>query len=285
MVVSTYLQELTTSAKKTLQEQKQLPFSVYSSVTEQHILNAPVIKPLLIFVLAGVKQLGRNNEIICPAGGFVFLSNSTTIDMRNIPIDEEYFAVLVEFEHSDFDQFKYKKSSVNNYFQGEVDYVLSKTLQQYIEWSIFAHPEAWHFRKKELLQIIYQSGYEDVIAIAEYPSLSHKLHDIIRGDISGDWSVERLTERLATSESTLRRKLKAEGTDIYTIINGTRLGHALHLVQTTMEPIGHIAERCGYYSQSRFTDKFKKLFGVTPSKLRKTRMNRRPLKFGLPQRT
>lgn len=273
MIFGEYMQELMDSAKKTLHEEKQLPFSVYSSITEQRILNAPIIKPLLIFVLAGVKQLGKDNEIVCPAGGFVFLSNSPTIDMRNIPVDEEYFAVLVEFEYCDFNQFKRKRNNAKKYFQGEIDYILAKTLQQYIEWSTFAHPEAWHFRKKELLQIIYQLGYEDVSAIAEHPSFSHQLYEMINEDISGEWSVDRLTTKLAISESTLRRKLKAEGTDIHAVINKTRLGHALHLVQTTMESIGRIAERCGYHSQSRFTDKFKQLFGITPSELRKTRMH------------
>lgn len=268
-----YMQELMESAKSTLHEERKLPFSVYSSITEQRILNAPVIKPLLIFVLAGVKQLGKDGEIVCPTGGFVFLSNNPTIDMRNIPVNEEYFAVLVEFDYVDFNQFTHQKSSAKKYFQGEIDYVLAKTLQQYMEWSTFAPPEAWHFRKKEILQIIYQSGYEDVSAIAAHPSISHQLHDMINENISGDWSVERFTEKLAVSESTLRRKLKAEGTDIHTIVNRTKLGHGLHLVQTTMDPIGRIAERCGYHSQSRFTDKFKQLFGITPSELRKTRVH------------
>lgn len=269
-----YLQELTESAKKTRQVDKPLPFSLYSSITEQHILNAPIMKPLLICVLAGVKQLGKDSEIVCPAGGFVFLSNSPTIDMRNIPVNEEYLAVLIDFEYSDFNQFKRTTNQTKKYFQGNLDYMLAKTLQQYMEWSTYSHPAAWHFRKKELLQIIYQCGYDDVGAIAEHPSLSHQLQDLISEDISGDWSVDRVTAKLALSESTLRRKLKAEGTDIHAIINRTRLGHALHLVQTTMDPIGRIAERCGYSSQSRFTDKFKQLFGITPSELRKTRTAR-----------
>lgn len=267
------MQELIELAKKTLHEKKPLPFSVYSSIKEQRIFNAPVIKPLLIFVLAGVKQLGKDNEIVCPTGTFVFLSNSPTMNMRNIPNEEEYLAVLIEFEYGDFNQFKHKRNNTKKYVQGEVDYVLAKTLQQYMEWSTFAHPEAWHFRKKELLQLIYQSGYEDVSTLAEHPSLSHQLHDIIHDNISGDWGVDRLAAKLAISESTLRRKLKAEGVNIHAIVNRTKLGHGLHLVQTTMEPIGRIAERCGYYSQSRFTHQFKQLFGITPTELRKTRMH------------
>ncbi|MEN9865873.1 MAG: hypothetical protein RL748_1463 [Pseudomonadota bacterium] len=284
------MHDLIESAKTTLndiQGKKQLPFSVYSSIKEQRILNAPITKPLLILVLAGVKQLGKDNEIVCSSGTFLFLSNSPTIDMRNIPDDnDEYCAILIDFEYSDFNQFKQldqlsqpaqstpaRRNQGNKFFQGEIDMLLKKTLQQYIEWSAFAPPAAWHFRKQELLQLLYQSGHEEVSNIAEHPSLSHQLHNIISDDISGDWGVDRLAAKLAISESTLRRKLIAEGNNILDIMNRTKLGHALHLVQTTMEPIGRIADRCGYQSQSRFTNKFKQQFGITPTELRKTRMH------------
>jgi transcriptional regulator GlxA family with amidase domain len=51
-----------------------------------------------------------------------------------------------------------------------------------------------------------------------------------------------------------------------------RLSLGLHLLQTTVEPIGIVAEKCGYHSQSRFTERFKTHFGLTPSELRKTKM-------------
>ena len=265
------MQGLIDLAKSAAYEGRQLPFAVYSSLKEQRILNAPIVKPLLIFVLAGVKQLGRDDEIICPTGGFLFLSNMPNIDMRNIPGDE-YCALLVEFEFGDFDQFKGKRRSDKRVVQGQINDVLQKTLKQYIEWSLFAPQELWRFRREELLQLIYLSGYEDVSAIAGYSSLSHQIHDIVSECIMDDWSADRLSTRLAVSESTLRRKLSAEGTNIKSVINRTKLGYGLHLIQTTMEPIGRIAERCGYQSQSRFTDKFKQLFGITPSELRKTRV-------------
>lgn len=74
------------------------------------------------------------------------------------------------------------------------------------------------------------------------------------------------------SESTLRRKLKSELTSVQEIKDKTRQGLALHLLQTTQYSIGIIAEKCGYQSQSRFTERFKKHFGLTPSDLRKTKM-------------
>ena len=71
--------------------------------------------------------------------------------------------------------------------------------------------------------------------------------------------------------STLRRRLKSEGNNIQDIRNQVRLGYGLHLLQTTQLHIGNIAEQCGYQSQSRFTDQFKLLFGMTPRELRKTK--------------
>jgi len=249
-----------------------LPFSLYTSVQEQHILNAPIEQPLLICVLAGVKRLGRGGEVVCPAGGFVFLPNSPTIDMRNIPVNEEYCALLIGFEYSDFHQFQSAPDPAKRHLQGQLDHVLARSLLQFVEWSAYAPPAAWHFRRQELLQLLYQAGYRDIAAMAAPPSFSHQLHRMISADIAGDWSARRVTAALAVSESTLRRKLQEEGASLPAIVSRTRLGHALHLIQTTMQPIGRIADLCGYDSQSRFTEKFKQLFGVTPGALRKTRM-------------
>ena len=107
----------------------------------------------------------------------------------------------------------------------------------------------------------------------EPPSASHKLHTIVSKNIGKDLSLATLSSMLAMSESTLRRKLNKEGANFQTIKDKARLGYGLHLVQTSDAPIGRIAERCGYDSQSRFTDKFKQFFGVTPSELRKTKMH------------
>ncbi len=238
-------------------------------------MNAPIMKPLVILVLAGTKKLGQDGEMVCQTGSFLFLANSPTIDMRNIPDgNNEYCAILIEFDYSDFDQFnqiKHARTSKSKYFMGEIGSLLYKNVQQYIEWVACAPSEVWHFRKKELLQLFYQLGHEAVSGIAEHPSLSHQLHDIINSDISGNWTMDRLAAQLSISESTLRRKLASEGNNIQDIMNQARLGYALYLVQTTMEPIGRIAERCGYHSQSRFTTKFKKQFGIAPTELRKTR--------------
>ena len=205
------MQDLILLLKQTTTQQP-LPFSVYSSVKEQHLINVPVIKPLLICVLDGSKKLGPNNEISCPVNSFVFLSNTPTIHMRNIPERTEYFALVIEFEFEDFYCFSSRSIPTKPFFQGKIDLVFQQTLMQFVHWSAFAPPEMWPIRKQEILQMLDYLGYNHVRSVIRNDNLSHKLHEIISADPSQDITTEMLCSRLAMSEATLRRKLKAEGT-------------------------------------------------------------------------
>lgn len=263
---------LIVAAKRAAGTANVLPFSVYSSFCEQKIVNVPIFKPMLICVLEGSKKLGSKGEIECPPGSFVVLSNHPSINMRNIPGEGEYLALTVEFEHEDFNCLPPRQGRTEPSVQGPICDVFRKTLEQFVEWSGFAPPAMWAARRQEILQLIFHLGHEQITAVAEPPSLSHKLHGLVSADFAHDMNANVLAARLALSESTLRRKLAAEGTTLQAIKDRARLAHGLHLVQSTFEPIGRVAERCGYQSQSRFTDKFKQFFGVTPTELRKTRM-------------
>ncbi|XLZ70598.1 AraC family transcriptional regulator [Massilia sp. SR12] len=263
------MEKLISTAKLVQAAGKPLPFSVYSSLREQRILNVPIIKPMLICVLDGSKKLG---EIDCPSGSFVILSNRPSINMRNIPSDAEYLALLIEFEYDDFNCLPARKGRTEPFVQGGIAPAFLATLQQFVEWSAFAPDAMWAMRRREILQMLYHLGHEAVSAVVEPPSVSHRVHGMLNADLASEVHAGALASRLAMSESTLRRKLAGEGTTLQEIKDRARLGYGLHLVQTTFEPIGRVAERCGYQSQSRFTDKFKQMFDVTPSELRKTRM-------------
>lgn len=266
------MQSLIASARKLQEVGGALPFSIYSSIKEQRIVNVPIIKPMLICVLDGSKRLGGIAEVECPTGSFIILSNHPSVSMRNIPSDAEYQALIVEFDYDDFNCLPPRQARVAPFVQGEIGPALEKTLQQFVEWSAFAPPAMWAIRRQEILQLVYHLGYQQVSEVIEPPSLSHKLHSMISADVANDLHADVLASRLAISESTLRRKLAVEGTTLQAIKDRARLGYGLHLVQTSFDPIGRVAEKCGYQSQSRFTDKFKQFFGVTPSELRKTRM-------------
>ncbi|WP_201746230.1 helix-turn-helix transcriptional regulator [Veronia nyctiphanis] len=253
----------------------ELPFSIYTSESLQDIKNVPVLKPLLILVLSGIKELGTQREIVCSAGEFIFLSNSLDIDMKNIPAGQGYRAILIEFETSDFTQFTVQPERPVNglhYSKGKLNQVLFQSIYQFVEIASSLPPEVQHFRRQELLQLMVLSGFDWVPQMAAQFILSHKVSEIIQRDIAAEINAEQMADELMMSESTLRRKLKEEGTSVSTLRSRIRLGKGLHLLQTTSIQIGRIAECCGYQSQSRFTDQFKRLFGMTPRELLKTRM-------------
>ena len=53
------MNNLIESIKATNTEDRMLPFAVYSSIKEQHLLNVPIVKPLFIAVLDGEKKTGQ----------------------------------------------------------------------------------------------------------------------------------------------------------------------------------------------------------------------------------
>lgn len=265
------MQQLIKTIKANNTNDSVLPFAVYSSIKEQHLLNVPVVKPLFIAVLDGEKKLGKQDEIICRAGDFIFLSDSPAINMRNIPKEKEYFALLIEFDYQDFVGLGSQTSSTQPFTLGEISLTLEKCLQQFVEWSVFAPKELWPLRKKELLQLLYYLGHTDILAMAASHKLGQNIHAIISEKPSVELSLTTLCQKISISESTLRRKLALEGTTVQEIKDQVKLGLGLHLLQTTSHAIVYIAEQCGYQSQSRFTSRFKERFGLTPSALRKTK--------------
>ncbi|MDY7024798.1 MAG: helix-turn-helix transcriptional regulator [Pseudomonadota bacterium] len=261
-----------------------LPFSAYSCVHEQRISNVPIIKPLLICVLSGQKELGRDRQMRCGSGHFVFLSNNSKVMVRNIPNNDQYRALIIEFDYDDFSCFSassfsmlpeqhaaisFSKAPTEPVVEGQINDFLERVLLQFIEWSQFSPATLWPARRREILLTLFSLGYEQVAHFAEPPSLSHKVFSLIRAMDFKDVSMSAVSSALAMSESTLGRKLHAEGLSFQEIKDQVILGMGLDLVQTTHHSISQIAEQCGYHSPSRFTEKFKQLFHTTPSQLRK----------------
>jgi len=89
-------------------------------------------------------------------------------------------------------------------------------------------------------------------------------------DLSRDWAVKDIAATLAMSERTLRRRLQAENTGFRELLEDTRLNRGVELVIASDMPIGQIAFECGYQSQSRFAQRFRIRFSLSPTELRAT---------------
>jgi len=257
---------------KALNTNKKLPFSIYYCKREQSLRRVPVFNPVIVFVLSGEKILSGEMEASCKAGEFLFLSENPGITLSNIPGKHDYLALFIEFEYQDFDDIKLTTKNTERFLIGDINDALVKSITQFIEWSDVSPEEMWKIRRKELIHMLCFYGYQEIISMIGKPKINHQLTDVFKENPAMRWNIKNMSQKLAMSESTLRRRLKIEGTGFRDLNTQVRLAHGMHLLQTTDHSISIISEKCGYQSQSRFTERFKDVFGITPKKLRLTQL-------------
>lgn len=255
-----------------LNDAQTLPYSIYTSRNEQRLLNVPISNPLFVAVLQGRKELGSDGGLHCPQGKFLILSDHPNISIRNIPEGDTYLALLIPFQEGDFNDLP-KRSRIpsehTDHLIGDMNKSLEQCLVQFVESANWGSDTLFASRRKELLLLLHEQGYPVENMATKYP-VSQRLSALFHEYQFGDLNQHEICQHLAMSDSTLRRKLKAEGTNLQSIKNQARLGYGLHLLQTSSLSVGMIAEKCGYRSASRFTESFKNQFGLTPSALRHT---------------
>lgn len=249
-----------------------LPFAVYTCKQNQFLRRLPILKPVLVLVLQGAKEIVEEKNVTCSEGNFLFLAGNTEVTLNNIPKSGSYLSLMIEFEQHDFDILPTTATTGKTSFIGNQSAALTTCISQYIQWETKLPQEILELRRKEILMLLNLQGYSDVASMRGHLSTTNILVDMFKEDLATRWSIKDICHKLATSESTLRRQLRSENTSFNDIQTQVKLGYGIHLVQTTKLPILTIAEQCGYQSQSRFTESFKKRFGITPIKLRKTHL-------------
>jgi len=256
-----------------LKSNKQLPFSIYFCKRKQSLRHVPIFNPVAVFVLRGTKQLSGEMQAVCHQGQFLFLGENPQVTLSNIPGDQDYLALFIEFEYQDFENLKPSTQNSDRFLIGDMNSTIVKNISQFIEWSHVSPQSMWDIRRRELLQLLCFYGYHKIISMVSKPKINHQIIDVIKADTAYRWDIKNVSHKLAMSESTLRRKLKAEGTGFRDLHTQIKLARGMHLLQTTGDSISLISEKCGYQSQSRFTQRFKERFGITPGKLRQGQLD------------
>lgn len=95
-----------------------------------------------------------------------------------------------------------------------------------------------------------------------------RLRTLLAADLAARWTAPMAARALALSEATLRRRLAEEGTGFADVLADLRMTRALGLLQTTALPVNRIALDVGYECASRFAERFRLRFGITPLAVR-----------------
>lgn len=87
---------------------------------------------------------------------------------------------------------------------------------------------------------------------------------LVRTDLSAEWPAADVARKLATSVSTLRRRLAADGTSLRKIRAEERMDAAAALLARRGSRVADVAAACGYASPSKFAKQYRERFGKAP---------------------
>ena len=245
-------------------------FKIYQ-VKHVRFNNLWVDIPLVLIVKHGIKKIYSNDEIYeINEGEMVVLPNNFDFHSENIPNQNgiyEACCLNVEAEHFLNANAHFNISNQNKPVPIKVRNGIEEISSAFFYFSNAENvpQEILQLRKQELVFWLAKNNY--FLPINKDYSLKSSLTKIILNDISYEWNLELVAKKMGIGVSNLRRKLADEGTGFQKILNEIRMLRALELIQTTNKSVTNISYCVGYSSVSRFSQGFKKRFGILPKTL------------------
>jgi AraC-like DNA-binding protein len=247
----------------------------------QALRNVPIHQPIAVLVVSGHKiiALGERRIEILP-GELLLLPGGCTVEVGNHPghREEHYLGLAMAFSQTSIEQFRRSYGTVippgtQPQWRAPAPMDMVAAMAQWVEWCMHhpVDPTLAKHRQVEILMLLTRAGVAGNLLIDREASWRERVAQIITPDPARDWSAGEVCRHLGVGESTLRRHLKEEGVGFRQLLQECRMVAALALLQETFWPVGQVAEAVGYQSHSRFSERFKGRFGLSPVELKKTR--------------
>ncbi|RJG47532.1 helix-turn-helix transcriptional regulator [Motilimonas pumila] len=249
---------------------------------QQRIRNLQTSRSFLTVLVQGKKRVNLSQgEVMVNAGDIIVVPEHVDFTITNIPTADAFYALILFFTDSQLQQAqKMFGQLIQQNWQPEAalhpfqptEEVLTAILHL-LDADLKHMPEALlDHRYAEILLALLISGQGQALFHQPQSRWRDKVIKQVSLDPAFNWSLNEVALRMATSEATLRRKLKMEGSSFRAILTEARLGHGLYLLQSGLErrSISDVSERCGYQSLSTFSARFKQRYGMLPSELQKS---------------
>lgn len=248
----------------------------FSCANRLDIKHVPFYEPCLILVLKGRKVLFEGQApVICEAGSILAVPGPSSHDLRNEPdsFTKQYRALLIPFKAEHIERMIRAYGLMHEVSRAPVgilkfapDPELHASIEHYLctegSAKLLSH------RLMEILLVLATKNPALLSYALQKQGWCGRVRAVLSSDLSLPWEIGEVCEKLATTESTLRRNLKREGGSFRNLLNELRLTTALMQLLQTSHPIYRIAYDCGYQSVSRFSSNFHKRFGTTPRQVR-----------------
>jgi len=234
-----------------------------------------------VLVVSGHKiiALGERRIEISP-GELLLLPGGCTVEIGNHPgrWGEPYLGLAMAFPEEGIAQFRRSygpeiPSDTPLLWHAPAPGDMVTAMAQWIEWCL-RHPmdtSLARHRQVEILLLLARAGVAGNLLLNREASWRERVAQLLALDPARDWSDGEVCRRLGIGESTLRRHLKAEKSGFRQVLEECRMMAGLALLQETFWPVSQVAEAVGYNSHSRFSARFKRRFGLSPTELKKSR--------------
>lgn len=259
----------------------QCGLGIQSCYKPQTIAKMVFNKPALLLVVSGSKEiLLPNKRYLAKAGEFLIVPADTEFWIGKYPdeVTGIYQGLGFRFDIETIQEFQrsfgqgLESWNLAPHWHAPASEAALEWVAQWLEWSR-KYPvsvQVQRHRLVELLLLFAQAGLAGNMLVSRSPSWRQRVSQMLGVDPARTWRCGEICKVLGVSESAMRRRLQLEGANFRDLLEEVRLMSGLTMVQETRMTICQVADAVGYQSQSRFTDRFKERFGVTPTALRRS---------------
>ncbi|OMH38890.1 helix-turn-helix transcriptional regulator [Motiliproteus sp. MSK22-1] len=261
----------------------QLEISSFRSKRPQPLRDVPIHSPCIMHVDQGVKQLvWENRTIAVDKSNLLIVPPRQTLTFVNTPAQGQYLARIVSFsgqlpphiteqlfaataQKAPSQPYNYNRPLAD--ISPEVSHIWNTLItasEQNLDEQLLLH------YSYGLLLMLSKSIDLSAIFLNRSDSIIDKVLQQFRWSPSHDWKISDVAQRMAMSESTLRRKLSQQQTSFRELLLEFRLCYGLGLLQKQHLSLTDIGAMCGYLSYDRFARQFTGRFGLSPNAYRKT---------------
>ena len=255
--------------------------SLFHCSAPQSLRAVPLHQPTAVLIVSGNKEALLGTRTLTIESGELLLPAGATLELANRPGNGTFLSIAVGFSSEAVEQFRRHYASPLRawanppLWHANAPATFLQALTQWFDWCRH-HPLdnlLIQHRQTELLLLLAQAGLAGNLLLAEQPSWRQRVYQLLNLDLARPWQAAEVSRRLGIGQSTLRRLLADEGSGFRELLEEARLVAGLALLQETFWPVGQVAAAVGYQSQSRFSERFKQRFGLTPLELRQTRLS------------
>lgn len=262
--------------------QSSLHLGMNACLQPQSLRSISIPMPTLTMALEGEKTLMIGESLYQSSNGAAILIPAHTdfrIENRPDPKTGRFFGVSLRFDGETIQQFRqiygtaFTEWDTRPKWHMPAQGFLLDALAAWVEWSDRYGTDVNHSRHRllEIMLLLARHGFGGNLLLEQTDRWAQKVENLFMLDPARDWRIGDVCARLGLSESTLRRHLSAEDVGFRDLLEKVRLDAGLmHVIETDLQ-IAQVAMACGYQSQSRFAERFRLRFGLSPVELRQTR--------------